>query len=60
MTITYPPAARHRHEQYWKYGPEPGSNAAPHWYVLTATLSAATVVFHHQPDGLRGDDDHPP
>ena len=41
--------------QYWKYGPEPG-NAAPHWYVLPATLTGATVVFNIT-DGLRGDDD---
>jgi hypothetical protein len=54
MTITYPPPPV-TGMQYWKYGPEPG-NAAPHWYVLPATLAAATVVFTIT-DGLRGDDD---
>ena len=54
LTVTYPspvpPASR-----YWKYGPTP-SEPAPHWYILPATISGATVTFSITDGGL-GDDD---
>jgi len=54
MTITYP-SALPRGTVYWKYGPTtatPGS----HWYVLSSSLSSATMVIVI-PDGGLGDDD---
>jgi uncharacterized repeat protein (TIGR01451 family) len=54
MTMTYP-ATLPAGAQYWKYGPEP-ANAAPHWYVLPATLAGATAIFTIT-DGGQGDDD---
>jgi hypothetical protein len=53
MTIAYPASVDRL--RYWKYGPE-GSNPAPHWYVLPATVSGNTIVFTLT-DGGAGDDD---
>ena len=52
--VTYP-AMLDPATQYWKYGPTPG-NAAPHWYVLPATISGNTATFTITDGGL-GDDD---
>jgi hypothetical protein len=54
MTITYPQALPPG-TQYWKYGPTP-ANAAPHWYVLPATIAGNTATFSITDGGL-GDDD---
>ena len=54
FTITYPQALA-PNTQYWKYGPTPG-NAAPHWYVLPATIAGNTATFSITDGGL-GDDD---
>ena len=54
FTITYPQVLPPG-TQYWKYGPTPG-DAAPHWYVLPATIAGNTVTFSITDGGL-GDDD---
>ncbi|MBI3149102.1 MAG: hypothetical protein HYZ17_11385, partial [Betaproteobacteria bacterium] len=54
FTITYPQALG-PNTQYWKFGPTP-DNAAPHWYVLPATIAGNTASFSITDGGL-GDDD---
>ncbi|MBL0142398.1 MAG: IPTL-CTERM sorting domain-containing protein [Betaproteobacteria bacterium] len=54
VTITWP-AALPAGTQYWKYGPTP-TDAAPHWYVLPATIAGSVTTFTITDGGL-GDDD---
>ena len=54
FTLTYPQALP-AGTQYWKYGPTSG-NAAPHWYVLPASIAGNTATFSITDGGL-GDDD---
>ena len=54
MTISFPTVLAPG-TSYWKYGPTPG-NAAPHWYVLPATIAGNTATFTIADGGL-GDDD---
>lgn len=54
LTLTYPQALPPG-TVYWKHGPTP-DDAAPHWYLLPATIAGRVATFSITDGGL-GDDD---
>lgn len=59
FTITYPyalPAGT----QYYKFGPEFGGSAVPHWYVLPGAVVSGNQITFSVTDNAQGDSDATP